>query len=282
MVFVMPPTYRASILCHHLELLNSSIKNSIAIERPDLWSMVLNEYNLNNYGKKRKKSNPTFATSNPRLTSMKSLQAAPRRISRRIHERRTMKQRVQEAHLRLIEKTEVAHYYVTEMAHSQTNSLSLKALRSTFNQYGGPLIRYNHRALVGGTFLIECCRARHIKESVIVSCAKELLEKCGANPNVSSGVGPAENGKGGLTPLCIASARGMSLLVRYLLKRGASKELKGTGSFRLFSNPNKSISGTFTPIEFAKTMRNAEVKCGVDLNDLRSLDQCIKMLSKKT
>jgi len=199
---------------------------------------------------------------------------------------------VKEAHLQIYQQTELAHYFITEFAHSSKKSLSLKELRKVLNKYGGPSIRCNRKASVGGTILIECCRARYVRERVILSCARELIEKRGALPDISSEEKTkklkkyhenniCENPRvGGLTPLCIAAARGMPLLVRYLLKKGASTNLKGTGSFRLFSNPNKSITGSFTPLEFATTMRNAEINCGVNMEDLVSLETCIKMLSK--
>lgn len=267
--FIKPPTYRASVLCHQLAPLNSSINLSIQNERSDLWTMILNEYTLKINVNKRKDYTNVGKKS-------KTIETTQRRASKRLCHRRTVKKEVQEMHLRLHEQSETAHYLLAELAHSKKKSLSLKHLRYILKNHGGPLIRYNRGATIGGTFLVECCRARFVKESVILSCVKELIEKCGASTDVSSG-----NAKGGLTPLCIASARGMPSVVKYLLKAGASIDRKSTGSFRLYSNPNKSITGTFTPLEFAKAMREAEIKCGVDMDDLVLLNQCIKILSKK-
>lgn len=130
---------------------------------------------------------------------------------------------------------------------------------------------------------MEACRARHVAESVIVSCVRELVEKRGSLPDIASGAGPGKNGAGGLTPLCIAAARGMASVVRYLLKVGASPVVKGTGRFRLFCNGSKSIHcRNVTPLEFAKAMMDAEQMEGAAADALRSLNSCIRILSKVT
>ena len=270
--YINKPTYRASILCHQIAPLNSSFYQSIEKERSELWSMILKEYNSNN---KNNSSNTNHIQKRKNIQ-----QPQKRRTSKRLRLSRTMKKEVHDAHLRIYEQTEIAHYVLTECIHSKNQCLSLKQLRYLLNRYGGPLLRYNHQAAVGGTFLIECCRARHVKESVILSCVRELIEKRGALPDVSSGIVKSGNKKG-LTPLCIAAARGMPSVVDYLLKHGASYHLEGSGSFRLFSNPMKSISGTLTPLAFAKKMMNAEIENGVDMQDLRLLRACIQLLSKK-
>jgi len=72
-------------------------------------------------------------------------------------------------------------------------------------------------------------------------------------------------------------------VVRYLLKAGASPGLRGTGRFRLFCNGAKSIHcRNVSPLEFAKAMMNAERTEGAAVDALRSLQSCIRILSKVT
>ena len=244
LTYVAPPTERVYFLCHRLIPLSSSIRHSINHARVDLWSMILTEYVYN------------------KTLPFKKTTAQPKRSSKRLH-RKTSKEEVQVKHRLLCDRTYIAFYALDEMVHSSKTPLSLKNLRWIFENYG-PILRcnqYHNLQSKGsykgmgdscGTFLVLCCRARHCKESIILNCVKELIEKHGALPDVYD-----INGKSSTcmtTPLCIASARGFPSIVRYLIKAGASLHTKGTDSIAVLDRPHKRIHGTFTPYEFANKM----------------------------
>ena len=82
----------------------------------------------------------------------------------------------------------------------------------------------------------------------------------------------------------MAAARGMPLVVQYLLDCPGSDEWrheKGTSRFRLFTKPRKSVNGTFSPLEFALKMKNAEMQHGATSQELKSLNKCIELLRSK-
>ena len=114
-------------------------------------------------------------------------------------------------------------------------------------------------------------------------CVKELIEQHGALPNLPAVEGSTRNTAGVIPPLVVAAARGMALVVRYLLTCEGSGEWMheaGTSRFRLFTNSAKSIRGTYTPLQFARTMRTAELEQGAKEEDLKSLNICIKLLER--
>ena len=84
-----------------------------------------------------------------------------------------------------------------------------------------------------------------------------------------------------LPALVVASARGMPSVVKFLLDRNPHlRNEYGTSRFRLFKNSRKSISGTYTPLEFATEMMEAEMEHGASKRELKSLDQCIRLLKE--
>ncbi len=206
---------------------------------------------------------------------------------------------------------------VADLAISKTpHPLSLARLRSVLNTYG-PNLNINQRSAIGGSFLVDVVRARCIKESVILSCVKELIEVYSASPYVPATEGAqyqklkqtkrkGNNAGNLLPPLVVASARGMPSIVKYLLSyekqhlrpnrnyngmdtsnlRCINNEIsletmEGSSRFRLYTNPKKSICGTYTPLGFALKMKGAEIENGASENELRSLNQCIRLLSAK-
>lgn len=220
---------------------------------------------------------------------------------------------------------------VADLAISKTpHPLSLARLRSVLNTYG-PNLNINQRSAIGGTFLVDVVRARCIKESVILSCVRELIEVYSASPYVPATEGAQYqklkqikrkvNGKHNnftshrtagnlLPPLVVASARGMPSVVKYLLSYEKQKlgmtskqqkanatcttaehstkmldltleKMEGSSRFRLFTNPKKSICGTYTPLNFALKMKEAEIEQGARETELRSLNQCIRLLSSE-
>mmetsp|Transcript_35178 Transcript_35178/g.105053 ORF Transcript_35178/g.105053 Transcript_35178/m.105053 type:complete len:295 (-) Transcript_35178:1167-2051(-) len=267
LTFVAPPTDRAAALCHRVAPLNSAHHRAVESRWDILWSAIRD----NEYGCLHGQNSSSGGSSG----------TAPRRASKRL--RRTPKDQVRDAHTLLLDNTKIAHFALSEMAHSSRTSLTLARLRWMFREYG-PVLRVNQRADIGGTFLIKCCRARYVEERAVLRCVRELVERHGALPDVASAVTvPGRSGgKGdyGLTPLCVAAARGMPSLAKYLLKIGASPVVEATGRFRLFSNPGRSIFGTYTPLGFARAMKAKELENGASDSDLRSLNECIKALHK--
>lgn len=271
LTFVAPPTDRAAVLCHRIALLDSSHHRAVKSRWDILWSTIRDSEYGRVEGSRGARGGDGYAST-----------AAPLRSSKRL--RRSPKDQVRDRHTLLLDNTKIGHYALSEMAHSSRTPLSLARLRWIFREYG-PLLKVNQVADIGGTFLIECCRARYVEEGTVLRCVKELAERHGALPDVASAVasnsrGKKVNGDHGLTPLCVAAARGMPSVVKYLLKMGASPALRGTGRFRFVSNPKKSLFGTFSPLGFAEAMRKAEVENEIDEDELRSLDQCIKALRK--
>ena len=84
-----------------------------------------------------------------------------------------------------------------------------------------------------------------------------------------------------MSPLVVVAARGMPTVVQYLLGRPEGVRCMqdaGTSRFRLYTNPAKSVGGTYTPLEFARVVRDAELAHGATPIMLKSLDRCIRML----
>ena len=268
-IFYAAPRFeRAQLLCHRLGLTCRSLFSAVDEGLHNVWAAIhLDDYETDNADNARRKGGKS---------------TSPIRASKRL--RRSPKDTVAASHLLLIERTSIAHFCVTEWAHSKQSPLSVGRLRWALREYG-PNIRINQRVEIGGTILVECCRARYVKECVILGCVRELVEKYGADPNLAAASEKkngsrkaAKEGGGGLSPLIIASARGMTSVVRYLLSKNASPFIAGTGRFRLHTNNSKSISGTYRPLEFARTMRQAEISHGADGAVLKDIEKCIRML----
>ena len=257
--YLVPPTETGLYLFQYLAVLCKSLRRNLHESRDGLWDTILrDEYDQESVISNAKDGNG-------------------RRSSKRLR----MKQQnkitlIRQAHWLICHRTRFAHFRLSEMAHSKqrSKSLSLQALRRLFDDLG-PRLRCNHAVDIGGTFLVEVCRARYVSERVILRCARYLIEEQGALPNV-----PASGAKFGLTPLCICAARGMPSLVRFLLRIGADSFIESSGRFRLFCNGSKTFHGTkLTPLEFATGMRNAERAEGASNSTLKTLNSCISILS---
>lgn len=274
--YAAPRFERGKFLCHTLAPTCHSLHSAVEKGLHNVWSAILAQDYLDQ------------GTNN----GSSSGQQPPRRASKRL--RRSAKESVAASHQLLTERTSIAHFCITEWAHSKQSPLSVARLRWALREYRP--IRINHRVEIGGTLLVECCRARYVKEGVVLGCVRELIDRHGADPDLSAASDKryrthagnatysARNSKsnqgGGLTPLCIAAARGMVSVVRYLLRAGASPTLIGTGRFRLHTNSAKSVSGSYRPLEFARTMRLAEEAQGADAAAVKDLTKCIRLLQK--
>ena len=272
LTFVVPSTETALFICQNLCLVCKSIHRNMHNNRNDLWYNILNV----EYGQIRRQG----YSDNSDGTRRKS----KRLCSRREGNNNSALYSIREAHWLICHRTRLAHFRLAEMAHSKQKdkSLNLRRLRGLFDEFG-PTLRCNHPVDIGGTFLVEVCRARYVSERIIYRCVKYLVEEQGSLPNISSNPISAEGSSAvGLTPLCIAAARGMPSVVRFLLSVGADPSIRSSGRFRLFCNSSKTFKGiSLLPIEFSIQMKDAEVLEGAEGSTLRSLSSCIGILHEK-
>jgi len=267
LLFLEEHTYMSRVLCKQIAPLCSESRNYVGNDS-SLWETILGGYYLNGSGS----------------STVKAYRARTQRRSSKRLRRTTAREDVIHAHFVIRDSTEMALQEVADMAISKIpKPLSLARLRGVLTNYG-PILHINQRSAHGGTFLVDCCRARCVKESVILVCVKELIVKYGASPDVPATEGASykhlkKKNHNTLPPLVIAASRGMHTIVKYLLKNSSvSITEKGTSRFRLFMNPKKSICGTYTPLEFAEKMKEAEIENGATECQLPSLNACIKLL----
>jgi hypothetical protein len=255
--YLAPPTLRAGVLCHQIApLCRASYQKLLVQDERSIWDLILQaDYGVDTEGQQR---------------------SCQRRASQRL--RRSPACKVRDAHLLINDNTEIAYFYLFEMvnAKAKKDELSLGKMHDLFEEYG-PHLRVNRPVSSGGLYLVEVCRAKHVHESVILKCVKELVENRGALVNMRSNesTGSIQNA------LCVAAVRGMPKVVRYLLEKGADKTITSSGRFALHTNPKKSIRyNQVTPLEFARGMRAAEINAGASHSSLTGLNACIKLLEQ--
>lgn len=251
---VAGPTHRTHVICHQLVPLSKHVASTLLDKSPTLWQALLE----GDYGVKEDIKHT----------------ANTRRAKRR---KESPLLRVKDAHLMIKDNTEIAYFHLEEMSNSSQSPLTRSRLNRLMHEYG-PQLRINDRATVGGTFLVTCCRARHVRESIIRKCVELLVEEYGANVNLCT----YETSQSTVTPLAVAAARGMPSVVMYLFDRGASCAPESTGRFRLHTNSRKTVNcSRATPLEFSRRMRAAEVEAGANVHDVKDLDKCIRYLSTR-
>lgn len=149
------------------------------------------------------------------------------------------------------DNTEIAFFYLSEMGSLARGGLTKAKLRGLLEEYGP--IRTNNVVSSGGVFLVELCRARKVRESVILACVQEMVSSHGALVDKAT----RESERCRETPLCVAAARGMPTVVNYLLQQGASPELRSSGRFRLHHVPKRTLARTHVrPLEFAQASKS--------------------------
>jgi len=256
--FVAAPTRRASVLCHQIAPLCKAACRAILEEERSvaLWDTVLKE----DYG----------------VSDGTHVKNSTRRACKRL--RRSPVHRVRDAHILIQDNTEIAFFYLSEMVNaSKKNSMSKAKLCRILDEYG-PHLRINNVVSSGGLYLVEVCRARHVKESVILKCVQELVEERGAMVDLLT----SESPRSSQTALCVAATRGMPSVVKFLMQKGASRELRSSGRFRLHTQPKKTLRcSRVTPLEFAQAMRDAEKEAGASDRDLSDLNKCIRLLEER-
>jgi hypothetical protein len=258
--FVAAPTHRATVLCHQLAPLSKAARRAILEEDSSitLWDTVLRE----DYGVADISTNHASGVT--------------RRACKRL--RRSPVDRVRDAHILIQDNTEIAFFYLSEMVNASKKELTKSKLCRLLAEYG-PHLRINKVLSSGGLYLVEVCRARHVKELVVLKCVQELVEQRGALVDLSSNDG----GKSNQTALCVAAVRGMPTVVKYLLQRGASRHIRSSGRFRLHTQSKKTLQcKNVTPIEFALAMRDSEKDAGATEDNLSDLNKCIRLLEDST
>uniref|UniRef100_A0A7S3VCE0 F-box domain-containing protein n=1 Tax=Chaetoceros debilis TaxID=122233 RepID=A0A7S3VCE0_9STRA len=306
-------------------------------ECDSLWESILGGFYNSNSDSNNSSDTSSSASASASAKANAYRARTQRRSSKRLR-RTTAKEDCIHAFLNLRDQTEMCLQEVADMAISKTpHPLTLARLRSSIHNYG-PILNINQRSAIGGTLLVDCCRARCIRESVILACVRELVCVYGACPMIPATEGamhqrvkvkvkvtapvptpaPApsatnmtrstttsntatksnnndENDKNNnkkkqesqrygntLPALVVASARGMPSVVQFLLDRNPRlRNEYGTSRFRLFKNSRKSISGTYTPSEFATGMMEAEMEYGASKRELKALEQCIRLLREE-
>jgi len=262
--FCSPPTERAAFFCHKIAPLCRASYKAILVQDEKsgsgLWDLVLQ----GDYG----------------VNKEKELRATARRRSCKRLKRSPVYQ-VRDAHKLMIDNTELAYFYLWELSCSSSpkskNCLTKMKLVRILDKFG-PCLMLNKTVSSGGTFLVEVCRSRNATAHTILKCCEELVEQRGALVNKPTN----EASNSTLTPLCVASVRGMPKVVEYLLSKGAFTDTKCSGRFRLHTNPKKTIRcSKSSPLEFSQAMLAAEEKEGAKSSDLVDLKNCIKILQLK-
>jgi len=294
-------------ICWSLRHLSKRWRNSLDIERSDLWALTTCDLAWDSYRSAASDIDCVLSTKSKKRTAASLYSSSSKRMKNEDDARTrrstrlcasTPKESYIHAYNLTLSRTETALLQIAEHAHSSKDSLTFAKLRNLLIIHGPVAI--NQRVRTGGTFLVELCRARYIYEGTILKCIKHLIEEYGANPNVPSAEfssirnitiqGPSGNAASQtacststigneLYPLIIAAARGMPTVVRYLLESGANRSHRGTCRFKLFSNPKKSIKGAnLTALEFACKMMHEEKSNGITNSDLKGLIKVIQQL----
>jgi len=278
LTYATRPTSRGPFMSSVLSLVSKSVRFSIEHNRQGVWESILLEYS---FSRNELPKDGTSIKQNKRVLEEASSELRrQRRQSKRLRQT-TAKQDVMAAHKVLCDRTEDAILQIAEMAHSASTSLTLARLRRLIRTCG-PILNINQRAKMGGTMLVECCRARYVTETVVRKCVQELVVNHGADPNIPAAEGHAGFQGAALPPLVIAAARGMPTVVQALLDFGANPVAQGTSRFRLHTNPKKSVRGdSLNPLEFAYKVKHAEEQNGATKEQLRSILKVIGILEKQ-
>lgn len=270
--YVAAPTNRATVLCHAIAPLCKAAYEKILQSHDDfttptslLWDIVLTE----DYGN-------SSLTGTNRKSNNQYIEQHDRRECKRL--RRSAIHRVRDAHRLISDNTEIAYFYLSEMVNctNNGNNLTKSRLVSLLHEYG-PNLRFNRPVSSGGLYLVEICRAKNVKEAVILRCTQELVEHWGLQIDLRT----TESNISSQTALCVAAARGLHTVVKYLIDRGATLDIISSGRFALHSRPKKTIRCIHqTALEFAVTMRDAERLEGANDASLTGLNKCIKLLTR--
>jgi hypothetical protein len=164
-------------------------------------------------------------------------------------------------------RTEAMHHAVACMGQDHKD-LSAARVRKLWARWQ-PCLVDRASPVYDMCMLMEIIRAR-VHESAIAAAAAELL-RLGASVNATNSEG--------LSPLIMASARGLPRVVKLLLAHGARLGQRGVGRFRL-ADTRQSIRGRMSAHEFVGALLEAEAQIGVGSKQQRSLEECRQLLSE--
>ena len=276
--YVAAPTNRATVLCHSIAPLCKAAYEKIiqsqecSTSTSMLWDIVLTE----DYGNASFRSDVVGSKRpNNRTSATPRNEQQDRRECKRL--RRSAIHRVRDAHRLISDNTEIAYFYLSEMVNctNNGNNLTKARLLSLLHEYG-PNLRFNRPGSSGGLYLVEICRAKNVKEAVILRCTQELVDQWGIQIDLRT----CESNISCQTALCVAAARGLHTVVEYLIDRGATLDIISSGRFALHTRPKKTIRCIHqTASEFSVTMRDAERSEGATGASLSGLNKCIKLLT---
>ena len=278
--YVATSTNRATIICHVLAPLCKPLYHKLIVQSQDnissssIWDILL----IEDYGSINNSNNINSCSDQYKISNIVHHSQQPtRRVCKRLC--RTSIHRVRDVHMLMKSNTEIAFFYLSEMVNctQNHNKLSKTRLVRLINEYG-PNLQMNHVTSTGGLFLVEICRAKHIKENVILKCVQLLMEEYHVLPNLRT----AESNISYQTPLCVVAARGLHTIVQYLLQHPTIDiNIISSGRFALYSKPKKIIRCEHcTALQFAITMRDAERIEGANENSLLGLNKCIQLLEQ--
>ena len=284
--FVAQPTYRASVLCHRIAPLNRAARYFVQGEKSQgLWGCILQREYLHHpnstassSGSKRNraaiKSAETYTCIPSRRASKRqrkptnflSRHQSTSSLGNKSNHRRRL---VEEQHLLLLGRTEEAYHILEELADpfngdtrasaarplpkEKIRNLTVNRLKQLLQQHA-PLDVNRPSPCTGRTMLQIVC-AGEMAEGVIVSCIQHLLS-LGANPNLySTQEAPLAN----KPALYFAISRAMPKMVSTLIQAGARLDVVVTGKIRMTFDTSKTVDGSFSPLEYAQTMKRIEI-----------------------
>jgi len=274
--FVVPPTFRAAWLCHSISTLCRASRKFIMEDEKNvgIWDLVLTgDYGTRQYNDPRRRKRR-------RTNRQEEEQQADTQRERRSCQRlkRSIVEQVRNAHRILMDHTEIAYYYLWELSYStqKNKTLTRAKLCRILDEYG-PNLMFHRPMSNGGNFLVEVCRSRNVTQQTILHCVQELIERRHVMINLPT----QESASSSLTALCVASARGMPRIVKYLLDKGAKTDILCSGQFRLFIKKTKTVTCTrVTAYEFAQRMLDAELTEGATEAQVRHLQKCVNLLQE--
>ena len=132
-------------------------------------------------------------------------------------------------------RTEAMHHGLAVMG-QDTKDVTAARVKKLWERWT-PCLLDRASPVYDASMLMEVCRAR-VHEKQIAAAAAELL-RLGADANAANSEG--------LSPLIMASARGLPKVVRLLLAHGAHHAPRGLGRFRLADTP-RSIRGRMSAV----------------------------------
>ena len=173
-----------------------------------------------------------------------------------------------------ISRAELLHHAIA-CAGQDSQDLSVKTLRRLHSKWGP--CRFIDRAspVYNATILMEVCRARGVREAVLVAVANELCTVIGADPSARP------PGKETCTPLIIAASRGLPRLTSFLLRIGADPRPHGTGRFRLCGR-SQTLFGCYSALEWTSRLLKAEEDAGIEAEHRGGLERCNRLLAACT